>query len=72
MKQAGVRQYAEGLGSALPRVSPLLAFWLAVLVASFVFTNRADDWAEALGQDWLMEIPPVSYTHLTLPTIYSV
>lgn len=57
MKQAGVRQYAEGLGSALPRVSPLLAFWLAVLVASFVFTNRADDWAEALGQDWLMEIP---------------
>ena len=57
MKQDGVRQYAEELGTALPRVSPLLVFWLAVLVLSFVFASNAGDWAEAFGQDWLMEIP---------------
>ncbi|MEX2409465.1 MAG: ABC transporter permease subunit [Rhodovibrionaceae bacterium] len=57
MKQAGVRQHAEGLGAALPRVSPLGVFWLAALVASFVLASHGADWAEATGQDWLMEIP---------------
>lgn len=57
MKQAGARQHAEGLGAALPRVSPPAVFWLAVVAVTFVLASNAEDWAEAIGQDWLMEIP---------------
>ena len=40
----------------------------------FVWPAGPDGWSllRALGLSWLLLLPPVSYTHLTLPTIYSV
>ena len=41
------------------------------VVGSSVVVNLVD-WNNCVGDVWLNSLLPVSYTHLTLPTIYSV
>ena len=48
---------------------PLLAMGAGELVADFWYSDRVESHAEHLGAVLVL---PVSYTHLTLPTIYSV
>ena len=49
---------------------------VAVLLLCFVFFILAGDYGYYLGSLWFdideYDYTPVSYTHLTLPTIYSV
>ena len=57
MKPALPEGRAEIGSGRLPGLSPTAIFWLAALVVSFVFASNAEDWAEAIGQDWVMEVP---------------
>ena len=65
-QRAGSARVVLAGGGTAGHISPLLA------IADAVQQLRADATVCAVGTASGMETRPVSYTHLTLPTIYSV
>ena len=72
---------ANGCGCCLKPISPTKGVWYADLAAGWVFNYHADQYTVS-QQSFFPDVyfsdnnqnseVPVSYTHLTLPTIYSV
>ena len=58
---------AEPLGERIGVVAPVL---LLVLSAAVAFVPQVPE--VVVDPEIILELIPVSYTHLTLPTIYSV
>ena len=68
---AETRRLFHGRGRCWPGLEQLTVDWLQGVVLVSLFKEPEASQLEALKHK-LMDLTPVSYTHLTLPTIYSV